>query len=116
MTPGRVPFGELPAAERARLVDELLRPFTTLGKPTHPPDEQERVGRELYQRLVVPRLTPADDGRFVALDTRTGEFEIDDDAFAASRRLAIHAPGAVLWETRVGYVLTGVVRPAWRRA
>jgi hypothetical protein len=111
-----IPFADLPAEERARIVDDLLQPFVNLGRPKQPPEEFERLARGLYERQVVPRLTSDDDGRFVVLDTESGEFELDDDSFAASRRLAVRCPGAVLWETRVGSVRTVVPRLVWTRA
>ena len=51
-------------------------------------------GREVYDRLVHPHMRPEDDGKFVAVDMLTGEYELDADEIPAVRRLRARAPGA----------------------
>src|SRR5581483_11348521 len=65
----------------------------------------EELGRRAdaaYERYVKPNISPADTGKFVALDVDTGEFEIDGDELAAEDRLLAQHPGATVWLTRVG--------------
>lgn len=106
-------FADLPAAERARLVDELLGPP---NERRYPPEESHRRGQEIYHRVVRPTLRPEDDGKFVVLDIDTEQFEIDADEFAAWHRLRRRIPTPQCWTERIGYIL--VPRPgfAWRRA
>ena len=47
-------------------------------------------------------LRPEDDGKFVAIDVGTGDFEIDDDDYAAVVRLRTRSPQAEIWLGRVG--------------
>jgi hypothetical protein len=47
-------------------------------------------------------LLPDDDGKFVAIDVGTGDFEIDDDDYAAVMRLRARSPQAEIWLGRVG--------------
>ena len=64
--------------------------------------EFARRGDDAYARVVLPRLQPADDGRFVALDIESGEFEIADDALSACDLLRTRLPDAQVWLVRVG--------------
>lgn len=65
-------------------------------------DEAARLGKETYGRLVRPKLDPADDGKFVALDIFTGDYEIDADDYTAIERLHARKPGAEVWLERAG--------------
>ena len=66
------------------------------------PAELARLGSEVFERRVRPALRPKDDGKFVAIDVRTGEFEIDADDYAAVSRLRARVPTADVWLARVG--------------
>ena len=82
--------------------------------PRRDKSEAGRLGPDVYRRVVLPRLTPADDGKYVVVDIDSGEFEIDADHLTAALRLRQRLPGVVGWVERVG-------RPAafrlggWRR-
>jgi hypothetical protein len=65
-------------------------------------EEFAHRGDTLYNSAVRPHLQPADDGRFVALDIDTGEYEMDDDELAACDRLRARLPRAQIWMVRVG--------------
>ncbi len=51
----------------------------------HNPEELARLGAEVFDRRVRPILRPEDDGKFVAIDVETGDFELDDDSTAVVR-------------------------------
>jgi hypothetical protein len=76
----------MPATERRRTLDELAR-----------------LGGELFDRHVRPSLRPEDDGRFVAIDVETGEYEINEDDYAAVMDLRARCPAADIWLMRAGY-------------
>ena len=59
-------------------------------------------GNAIYESDVYPRLTPADDGKFVAIDIESGAYEIDEDEFTAGESLRGRVPGAQIWMVRVG--------------
>ncbi len=65
-------------------------------------DELARLGAEVFDRRVRPALCPADDGKFVAVDVASGEYEIDRDDYAAVARLRARVPGADVWLARAG--------------
>ena len=48
-------------------------------------------------------LRPEDDGKYVAIDIETGDYEIDADDYAATGRMLARRPGARLWLMRAGY-------------
>ncbi|MCI0459710.1 MAG: hypothetical protein L0Z62_22395 [Gemmataceae bacterium] len=47
-------------------------------EPRRSPEEVARLGAEVFERPVRPALGPADDGKFVAVDIRTGDYELDE--------------------------------------
>lgn len=66
-------------------------------------DEIVRRGRDLYERRIRSRLEPDDEGKFVAVDVETGEFEIAADELTASKRVKARRPNAAICLLRVGH-------------
>ena len=64
--------------------------------------EFARRGDKIHKNAVRPRLLPGDDGKFVAIDIDTSEFEIDADELTAGDRLRERLPEAQIWMVRVG--------------
>ena len=79
--------------------------MTTTEQQT-PPVETVRDGRTVYDELVKPRMRPEDDGKFVAVDRLTGEYELDKDEVPAILRLQARMPGAKVWLGCVGQLYT----------
>ncbi|VTU00375.1 Uncharacterized protein OS=Oscillatoria acuminata PCC 6304 GN=Oscil6304_2893 PE=4 SV=1 [Gemmataceae bacterium] len=67
-----------------------------------PLEELAARGGEVYERLVRPVLGPDDDGKFIAIDVRTGDHEMDPDDYTAVARLRARHPGADIWLVRAG--------------
>jgi hypothetical protein len=76
------------------------------SKPRRTLDELARLGGEIYDQRVRPALRPEDDGKFVALDVETGDYEIDEDDYTAVARLRARKPAADVWLMRAGYPTT----------
>ena len=57
-----------------------------MRQPRYSKEEFARRGQALYERQVRPQVEASNIGRIVAIDIETGEFEIGDDALAASDR------------------------------
>lgn len=72
------------------------------AEPEFSRDQLARLGPDAFDRHVRPTLRPEDDGKFAAVDIRTGDFEIDDDDYAAVSRLRTRRPSAEVWLERVG--------------
>lgn len=66
-------------------------------------DEVVRRGQQIYARQIAPRLEPGDRGKFVIVNVETGDFEIDADDLAASRRAKERFEDAPLFTLRVGH-------------
>lgn len=77
-----------------------------MSRDEHDTGEVTRCGGELYERIVRPKVEGetggANDGRFVALDVESGDYEVADEALAATVRLRQRRPDAVFYLTRVG--------------
>ena len=81
-----------------------------------PVEEIDRLGQSLYDeklRRVVE--TPDNIGKQIVIDVETGDYEIDEDGLAASRRILAKRPDAPLYGLRIGYnavcTLGGVLKP-----
>lgn len=113
---GSVLFADLPAEERARVIERLLGPPTT---QKYSSDEMARLGPAMFSRSVRPNLTALDDGKFVIVDLDTGEYVLADDLSSAVGQFSALRPGVVGWLQRVGYVAVfrhGGRPGGWRRA
>jgi hypothetical protein len=70
------------------------------------PEEVARLGEEVYARSVRAKVEGeargANDGRFVALDIESGDYEVADGALSATAGLRSRRPNAVFYLTRVG--------------
>ena len=66
------------------------------------PERLARLGSEVYDRAVRPSLRPEDQGKYVALDVKTGAYEADVDDYAAVMRLRARLPEAEIWLARAG--------------
>ncbi len=65
-------------------------------------DELAGLGGEVFDRRVRPALRPVDEGKFIAIDVSSGEYEIDEDNYAAVARLRSRKPAADVWLMRAG--------------
>ncbi|NOS99168.1 MAG: hypothetical protein HOP29_00905 [Phycisphaerales bacterium] len=66
-------------------------------------DEIARRGRAVYDRQLRAQLEPRHNGEYLILNVDTGEFEIDADDAAASKRAQARFPRASLVTIRVGH-------------
>ena len=53
-----------------------------VAEPDARHEKLARLGTEVFA-TVLPSLRPEDDGKFVAVDVRTGQFDIDEDDYTA---------------------------------
>jgi hypothetical protein len=60
-------------------------------------------GKELFAQLRDEIETDENIGRIVAIDVRTGAYEIADEILAAADRLRDRHPDAQVWGERIGY-------------
>ena len=79
------------------------RSTTSTTKPPRSLDELARLGGEIFELRARPSLRAEDDGKFVAINVETGEYEIDEDDYTAVARLRFRCPDANIWLMRAGY-------------
>lgn len=71
--------------------------------PTRPKEETVRLGKEIYERDIRPRVEFDHRGEVVAIDVDSGDYAIGDTASTAAKRLRAQRPDAGIWLMRVGY-------------
>jgi hypothetical protein len=71
-------------------------------EPRRSAEEIARLGAEVFVRRVRPALRAEDDGKFIAIDIETGDYEVDVDDYAAVTRLRTRRPSAEVWLGRIG--------------
>ena len=71
-------------------------------KPRRSPEEIARLGAEAIERYVQPARRPEDEDKFVAIDVDTGDYELDEDDYAAVMSLRTRRPLAEIWLGRIG--------------
>ena len=74
------------------------------AKPRRPREEAVRLGKEIYQRDILPQVEANRFGDYVAIDVDSGDWAVAEGEIAAVNRLREMRPAAVnvLCE-RVGY-------------
>jgi hypothetical protein len=82
----------------------------TPATPRRNREEVARMGQEIYQQQVLPKLQQEDHGKFVAIDILTGEYEVDADDYTAVMRLRGRLPNAEMWLERAGHPTAYVLR------
>lgn len=65
-------------------------------------EEIVQRGKEIYERDIRHMVEAGNDGRVVAIDGRTGEFELADDAITSASQLRARLHEAVIYFMRVG--------------
>jgi hypothetical protein len=73
----------------------------TPAAPKRNPEETARIGNEIFERRVKPLLKPEDDGKFVAIDVATEEYEIDINEWDAIARLRGRGRVPQIWLVRI---------------
>jgi len=67
-------------------------------------DEIARRGKDLYEQRIREEVEAdgANDGRFVAVDVESGDYEVADNALGAGAGLRRRRPDAVIYLMRAG--------------
>lgn len=66
-------------------------------------DEIVQRGEEIYERNIRPLIEAGNEGRVVAIDVLTGEYEMAADALTSIGQLRARMPGAAIFVLRVGH-------------
>jgi len=71
---------------------------------SHDRDEIARRGKEIYEKVIREEVEAGDanEGRFVAVDVESADYEVADDALGAGAGLRRRRPDAEIYLMRVG--------------
>jgi hypothetical protein len=64
-------------------------------------NELAALGGDIFDRQVRPTLRPEDNGKFVAIDIETGEYELDKNEMKAAERLRKRVADPQIWSVHV---------------
>lgn len=123
----------LPPAERAELIRHLAESLprysepipAAMARPPAPPQSAEErsaihlAGEAIFRRLCDEVLRVGDYGKYVAIDTGTGDYELGASLGEALERLRESRPGVVPWCGRAGHASIakfGMRSTGWRRS
>ena len=74
----------------------------TVQQPRYNKEEFAQRGDYLYKTQIKPQVEAGNDGKIVAIDLETGDFEVDKSEIAACDRLEARHPDAQIWMVRIG--------------
>jgi hypothetical protein len=80
-----------------------------MGHPRYSADEIAARGKAIYEQQIRDQVEPLNVGKFLILDIETGDYEMDEDEFAASRRAHSKHPDGAFFGLRVGYQSSGTI-------
>jgi hypothetical protein len=66
-------------------------------------EELARRGQQLYESGIRQQVEVGNEGKIVAIDIETGDFEVDETVMGATDRLFERQPDAQPWTIRVGH-------------
>ena len=66
-------------------------------------EEAAARGEAIYEQEIRSKVERPSKGKYLVLDIETGEYEIDQDDLAATKRVMAKRPDAVLYGLRIGY-------------
>jgi hypothetical protein len=65
-------------------------------------EELARLGDEIYDRDIAPKMGPEDHWKVVVIEVESGDYEVAKDEITADERLRSRHPDALFWFRRVG--------------
>ena len=67
------------------------------------PHEVVQRGKEIYERELKPQVEMGNYGKFLVINTETGDYEMDADDVAAAKRAKSRFADAPLFSMRIGH-------------
>jgi hypothetical protein len=75
---------------------------TKFGGLFMPVTDIEQRGETIFANSIRPRVTNADEGKFIVIDVTSGDYEIDSDHVKALERMLAHHGSDSLYSIRIG--------------
>ncbi len=69
----------------------------------HSKEALAQRGQELYESGIREQVETGNQGKIVAIDIETGDFEVDETVMGATDRLFERQPDAQPWTLRIGH-------------
>jgi hypothetical protein len=66
-------------------------------------EQLARRGQELYESGIQQQVEAGNEGKIVAIDIETGDFEVNENLVTATNRLFERHPDAQPWVIRIGH-------------
>ena len=67
------------------------------------PQEVEARGEEIFAQQIRQHVESENKGKFIVIDIETGDYEVDEDDYQATRRMLAKRPDAIIYGLRIGY-------------
>jgi hypothetical protein len=75
----------------------------TVRQRRYSKEELARRGQEFYESGIRQQVEIENEGKIVAIDIETGDFEVDENVVPATNRLFERHPDAQPWVLRIGH-------------
>lgn len=75
----------------------------TVRQRRYSKEEMARRGQELYESSIRQQVEAGNEGKIVAIDIESGDFEVDKNLVTATNRLFERYPDAQPWVIRIGH-------------
>ncbi|NEP19237.1 MAG: hypothetical protein F6J97_20465 [Leptolyngbya sp. SIO4C1] len=75
----------------------------TVRRRRYSKEELARRGQELYVSQIQQQVEAGNEGKIVAIDIETGNFEVAENVLPATNRLFERNPDAQPWVIRIGH-------------
>ncbi len=79
-----------------------MKPMATRQR-RYSKEELARRGQELYESRIRQQVEAGNEGKIVAIDIETEDFEVDENVVPATNRLFERHPNAQPWVIRIGH-------------
>jgi hypothetical protein len=75
----------------------------TVRQRRYSKEELARRGQELYESGIRQQVETGNEGKIVAIDIETGDFQVDENVVPATNQLFERRPNAQPWVIRIGH-------------
>jgi hypothetical protein len=75
----------------------------TVRQRRYSKEEFAQRGQTLYESSIQQQVAAGNEGKIVAIDIETGDFEVDETVMGATDRLFERQPDAQPWTIRIGH-------------
>jgi hypothetical protein len=81
-----------------------------MAHPRYTREEIAARARALYEQRIRDQVEAGNRGKFLVIDVDTGDYELDEDHIAASKRAYDRNPGGARYAIRIGSPTVGRIR------